>query len=264
MRNTLFRSRIRRALVEWVGPFVLFVITSGGVWVALSSSKLPAEEHKTESGASPAPEAPAGEAVPKDAGVRKKKRKPAGLEEAPQCLTDENAIADIKRRHEELDLRQKGLESRATELDIKEKALVEQLAKIEAVRADIQKTEELRSKEQGAKVGKVVDTFETMTPKSVSAMLAAMDESLAVEAMNRMTTPKLAKVLNLMEPAKSSRLTELLVGMRARSATSSMDIAPSRGGEKKISEPASGSERTPASGASDAGGSKDASEKGGE
>ncbi len=262
--NTLMRARMRRALVEWVGPFLLFVITSGGVWVALSSPRLPAEEHKAEAGASPAPDASASGAPAKESGSRKKKRKPAALEEAPQCLTDENAIADIKRRHEELDLRQKEIEARATELELKEKALGEQLAKIEAVRTDIQKTEELRSKEQGAKVGKVVDTFETMTPKSVSAMLAAMDETLAVEAMNRMTTPKLAKVLNLMEPAKSSRLTELLVGMRARSAAAPTDIAPGKGSDKKTSEPVSGSERTPAADLSDTGASKDASEKGGE
>jgi flagellar motility protein MotE (MotC chaperone) len=262
--KTLIRARIQRALVEWVGPFVLFVLTSGGVWVALSSPQLPAEDHKAEAGASPVPEASGSGTPGKEAGSRKKKRKPAAVEEAPQCLTDENAIADIKRRHEELDLRQREIDSRATELELKEKALGEQLAKIEAVRADIQKTEELRSKEQGAKVGKVVDTFETMTPKSVSAMLAAMDETLAVEAMNRMTTPKLAKVLNLMEPVKSSRLTELLVGMRARSAASPADIAPGKGGDKKNSDSVSGSERSPAAVMPDAGGSKDASEKGGE
>jgi flagellar motility protein MotE (MotC chaperone) len=181
---------------------------------------------------------------------KKKKRKPASLEAAAECLTDENAIADIRSRQDELDLRQKELDSRAAEVDSKERALADQLKKIEAARDEIKKVEELRSKEQGSKVGKVVETFETMTPKSVSSMLSAMDENLAVEAINRMTTPKLAKVLNLMEPSKSSRLTELLVGMRAKV-------------ESKSSVPPSGAERSPSS-QLEAGAEKTASEKGGE
>ncbi|NDD93403.1 hypothetical protein EBZ37_15145 [bacterium] len=51
-----------------------------------------------------------------------------------------------------------------------------------------------------------------MTPKAASQLIATTDERLAVEAMSRMATPKLSKIMNIMEPKRSVRLMELLSG----------------------------------------------------
>ena len=217
-------NKLRR-VSQWLGPVALFVVGAVGTWIALSSPFSPASDSKQ----------------------KETDRKPGSLSSGEQCLTDEAAVADLQKRRSELEAKEKEFEARLSELDVKDKAIQEQLKKIEAVRDDIKKTEELRSKEQGAKVGKVVDTFETMTPKSVSAMLSTMDEQLAVEAMNRMTTPKLAKILNLMEPAKSARLTERLVGMRpelqTKNSTSGMSPEVEKTSPMKNEEI---SERSPA------------------
>jgi flagellar motility protein MotE (MotC chaperone) len=211
-RAELLKLKLARARF-FLGPIALFILGAGGTWIALSSPQVPAAESEKGDHA----ESPATEAGNKPK-AEKKSRKPASLEsQAAECLTDETALSDIQKRRDDLDKREKELEAKGSDLEAKEKAIGEQLKKIEEVREDIRRVEDLRSKEQGLKVGKVVETFETMTPKSVSAMLSSMDEQLAVEAMNRMTTPKLAKVMNLMEPNKSARLTELLVGVRAAS-----------------------------------------------
>jgi len=225
--NRILSSKWMRSSLA---PLTLFTLSALGTWVVLSSSLTPASDQPV-----------------KKEQAESKERKPASMVSESGCLTDENAIADIQRRRADMEAKEKELESRLSELDAKEKAVVEQLKKIEAVRDEIKKTEELRSQQQGAKVGKVVETFETMTPKSVSSMLAAMDENLAVEAMNRISTAKLAKVLNLMEPAKSARLTERLVGMRPelQSKNSSSDIEQED--EKKTSlKTEADSERQPA------------------
>ncbi len=216
----LRRASFSKALIS----VLLFALSAVGTWIGLSSPLLPASEQNAKN-------AEHGE----EKTVEKKDektRKPASLDAREQCLTDETAIADIQRRRGELEAKEKELESRLSELEVKEKAIQEQLKKIELVREDIKKRDELRSQQQSGKVGKVVETFETMTPKSVSAMLAMMDEDLAVEAMNRISTPKLAKVLNLMEPGKSARLTERLVGVRPELQSKDSSSRLSREDEK--------------------------------
>jgi flagellar motility protein MotE (MotC chaperone) len=204
---------------QLVGPGALFLVSAVGTWIALSS-----------------PLSPASGTAGNDK-EKKTARKPASLSsDATGCLTDESAMADIQRRKELIEAKEKEVAARLSEVEAKEKALLEQLKKVEAARDEIKQVETLRSKEQGAKVGKVVETFETMTPKSVSSMLASMDEGLAVETMNRMTTPKLAKVMNLMEPQKSARLTELLVGLRTEVKVSAQKNEGSRSTAPKGSD----------------------------
>jgi hypothetical protein len=52
-----------------------------------------------------------------------------------------------------------------------------------------------------------------MSPKAASAMLSTLDDALAVSAISRMDTLKLAKVMNVMDPSRSSKLSELLTGV---------------------------------------------------
>jgi hypothetical protein len=60
-----------------------------------------------------------------------------------------------------------------------------------------------------------------MSPKAAAEVLAELDEALAVSAINRMETVKLAKIMNKMEAGKSSRLSEILAGVvRARKGIS--------------------------------------------
>jgi flagellar motility protein MotE (MotC chaperone) len=137
------------------------------------------------------------------------------------CLVDASAAEDLQRRRTELDAREKELKAHEAELQARERALEEELKKIAAVREDVEKIESARNRESSEKVSKLVETFETMSPKAASAVMATLDESLAVATMSRISTPKLAKIMNAMEPRKSARLSELLAGVvRARSAIS--------------------------------------------
>jgi flagellar motility protein MotE (MotC chaperone) len=137
------------------------------------------------------------------------------------CLADQSVVEDLRRRRTELEAREKDLQSREAELAAKERAVEEELQKIAQVRSDVEKIESARKKEGDERVTKLVETFETMSPKGASALLATLDESLAVATMSKIATPRLAKIMNSMEPRKSARLSELLAGVvRARGSLS--------------------------------------------
>lgn len=132
------------------------------------------------------------------------------------CVTGA-AIEDLSRQRERLEAKEKELKEKETELKALEQEVREELKKIESARSDLAKVDELKKKENEEKVAKIVETVESMSPKPAAALMASLDDALAVTAMQRLATPKLAKILNVMEPGRSSRLTELLAGVvRAR------------------------------------------------
>lgn len=164
---------------------------------------------------------------------------PANGGDSASCLVDPSAVADLQKERDAIQEKEKTLAAKEAELKAREQALSDEMKKLDETRAQIAASETQKKLELGEKVAKIVETLQTMSPKAASQLLATLDENLAVAAMNQMDTAKLAKMLNLMEPAKSSRLTELLAGV-ARSkdrvvATISDVNSTRKGGEKNDS-----------------------------
>lgn len=157
-----------------------------------------------------------------------------------ECLATAATLEDIRVQRAQLADREKAIQAKEAELTALKAAVEEEFAKLESSRAEILKVEDLSKKENEEKIAKIVETLETMSPKSASVMLAQLDDALAVTAMQRLATPKLAKMMNTMEPRRSARLTELLAGVvRAKSAgPASLGAAATtsnsaKGGEKE-------------------------------
>jgi flagellar motility protein MotE (MotC chaperone) len=127
------------------------------------------------------------------------------------CLP-KSALDDLVKRRKELEKRETELASREQELGSREKATQEELKKIQEVRAEIEKVQGVKTKENEEKIARTVELLETMNPKAASQVISTYDERLAVQAMARMSTPKLSKILNLMETKRSVRLMELMAG----------------------------------------------------
>jgi flagellar motility protein MotE (MotC chaperone) len=159
---------------------------------------------------------------------------------AKSTLPPSSAVDELRRQRDAIDLKQKELASKELELKARERALDEELKKLKDTRDEISKIDDSRKKENEEKVAKFVETLETMSPKASSQLLGSIDESLSVAAIARMSTAKLAKIMNVMDPAKSSKLTELMAGVvRARNPAASA-VAPrpesksvAKGGEKQ-------------------------------
>jgi flagellar motility protein MotE (MotC chaperone) len=135
----------------------------------------------------------------------------AASDGADSCLP-RAALGDLVNRRKELEKREAAIAAREQELAAREKATQEELKKIQQVRAEIDEINGARTKESDERVSRTVEVLEAMTPKAASQVIATYDERLAVKAMSRMSTPKLSKILNLMDPKRSVRLMELLAG----------------------------------------------------
>jgi flagellar motility protein MotE (MotC chaperone) len=138
-------------------------------------------------------------------------------EDATDCLANQAAIEDIQNQREKLSEMRKALADKEKELQARELAVTDELKKLDAARAEIAKMDDLHKQSNQEKITKLVETLEAMPPKSAAALLSTLDDALAVTAMQQLSTPKLAKMMNLMEPARSAKLTEILAGVaRAR------------------------------------------------
>jgi len=137
---------------------------------------------------------------------------PVETESAGEACLPKSALDDLVKRRKELEKREAELASREQELGSREKATQEELKKIQEVRAEIEKVQGVKTKESEEKIARTVEVLETMNPKAASQVISTYDERLAVQAMARMSTPKLSKILNLMETKRSVRLMELMAG----------------------------------------------------
>lgn len=135
-----------------------------------------------------------------------------GSTEADASCLPAQAWSDLSKRRAALEKRESELQAREQELSSREKALAEQIQKLESMRQDIAKVDSENQKEFEVKITRTVELLESMNPKAASALVSSTDERLAVEAMARMSTAKLSKIMNIMEPKRSVRLMELLAG----------------------------------------------------
>jgi flagellar motility protein MotE (MotC chaperone) len=226
-----FDARTIFVLAALVGAGSLFVTTltsdAPETFAVEGAKEVP--EGKTEDAAGAAKEAPA----PVDA-VAAKVIPP----KKNGCLTDEVSITDAQEMKRDLAKRDAELKRRESEVAAKEIAVAEELKKLDSVRDEIKQAQSLGDSKSEEKVGKLVETFESMSPKAAAAIVASVDERLAVEAMARLSSAKLGKILAAMDPAKSAPLAEKLAGVvRAKTrSTASIGAAETtnrvKGGEE--------------------------------
>jgi flagellar motility protein MotE (MotC chaperone) len=213
-----------------------------------------AQSAETEKGAKEAPTAEASKETEKESAKESKvageeneshfAEKAGGPEDDAEvgagniCLPDQATVEDLRKQRDRVEAKQKELAARESDLKARELALQEELKKIQSAREDIAKIEGAKKVESEEKVTKLVETFETMSPKAASQLLVTVDETLAVAAMTRISTAKLAKIMNIMEtsePAKSAKLTELLAGVvRAKVAMNGGSGTSSSAKNRKI------------------------------
>lgn len=136
--------------------------------------------------------------------------------EMPRCMPDQELLTEIKKRRQELEQRQQMLQKKDEDIAVREKVLKEEMKKLEDLRSAMTAQQLVSNAKIEERVAKLVETMQTMSPKASAKLMAEIEEDLAVEAMSRMSTPKLAKILNLIEPTKASILSEKLAGREGK------------------------------------------------
>jgi flagellar motility protein MotE (MotC chaperone) len=183
-------------------------------------------EHKTENKAEHKTEAKKDES-----GHRSAENNPSS-DSSESCLVNELAIEDLKKSKAQIEVKEKEIAAKESEIKVKEEALKEELKKLEKIREEIDHLKTAKKKEEDQKVSRLTETVLTMSPRAASKMFVNMDEKLAVDVMLKMDTDKLAKVLGLMDPVNSSRLSELMAGVQKKVVKNSLG-SEMKGGEQK-------------------------------
>jgi len=135
---------------------------------------------------------------------------PAASVAASECLASEEVIKDLEQREKKIKQREEAMAEKEKELSAQQTAIKEEMNKLETRQGEIQtaKAKELAANEE--KVGKLIETLETMSPKAAAGVLGGVDEDLAVTALSRLTSVKAGKILSSLKNDKSSRLSELM------------------------------------------------------
>jgi flagellar motility protein MotE (MotC chaperone) len=180
----------------------------------------PAPEWLPEPAAGPATD-PVGLAAGSDAAMPEPwdDLDPARLTESEIALLHQLAgrRAALERREREIDERAALVEGAAADLE-------QQIARLEALRAEIAATVEARDAAEEARIASLVKIYETMKPKAAAEIFDRLEMVVLIEVVERMREAKSADVLARMDPVRARQVTselarrsELLEASRERS-----------------------------------------------
>ncbi|MEK7690654.1 MAG: hypothetical protein AAB425_06510, partial [Bdellovibrionota bacterium] len=180
---------------------------------ALLVPSAPAEEVEVAATASPTT-SPSGTPSAQTPGITQDRKFDAlAIEGNRGCLPSHAVIEDLRKKRDELVSEGKKLVDREKEIALKERALDEELRKLKDLKDDILASRETQGKLKAENIERLGQTLETMIPKISSQILVTIDEGLAVAAMEKVSAPKLAKIMNVIDPDKATRLLERLAGV---------------------------------------------------
>lgn len=168
---------------------------------------IPASQGSAESESTVAPVAHAAKSETPATEKVESKPRPA---QSNDCLVSEELVQDLEAREKSLKDRESKLVEREKEIESQKNAITEEVNKLDVMRAEIQGIHGKQLAEREEKVNKLIDTLETMSPKAAAGVMSRIDEDLATLALLRLSTLKSGKILTAMDPAKSSKLSELL------------------------------------------------------
>ncbi len=100
------------------------------------------------------------------------------------------------------------------ELGKAEAQLRERIAEVEAKRAEYEKWMALRDEFLKKAEASVVEIYSRMKPEAAATQIAGMSDEVAAAVLAKLSARNSSAIFNEMEPARASRLADLLGGMR--------------------------------------------------
>ena len=134
----------------------------------------------------------------------------------PRSLTPEeiNVFSKLSERKKQLDLREAELSKLEEELQKQKAELDKKLQQLETTRREIASTLKTRVEADGEKVDKLVQMYSNMKPQQAAKVIETLNEDLAVGVLDKMKKKNAADVLNVMDPKKARKLSEILAGYK--------------------------------------------------
>lgn len=160
-----------------------------------------------------APAAKAAEAAPnggeKDA-AGTDGAKSAGVTEDELSDAELATLQDLAARRDQLDAREKALETKAGMLAVGQKRVDEKIAELKELQATLQGLLKTYDEQETAKLKSLVKIYENMKPKDAAPIFEKLDMDTLLDIVERMREAKVAPVLARMNPAKAKEVTDEL------------------------------------------------------
>ncbi|NQZ02831.1 MAG: hypothetical protein HRT45_19380 [Bdellovibrionales bacterium] len=135
------------------------------------------------------------------------------------ALTKEEKLshfANLNKRKEELDLREKELAELERELQNQREQVEARIEYLESVRRDIAGVLQERVEMDEEKVAQLVDFYSNMKPGQAANIISTINEDLAIQVLSKMKKKNAAQILNMIEPAKARVLSEKFAGYKPK------------------------------------------------
>lgn len=181
-------------------------------------------------GASPAaaadaadPAKPAAEAAPSAAPAGETKSgetSPAGTPQTDSAgsSTSEDELSDaelatlqdLAARRDQLDAREKALDTKSGMLAAGEKRVDEKIVELKELQGTLQGLLKTYDEQETAKLKSLVKIYENMKPKDAAPIFEQLDMDTLLDIVERMKEAKVAPVLAKMKPAKAKEVTDEL------------------------------------------------------
>lgn len=126
------------------------------------------------------------------------------------CLTSEESLKDFQAKERSIQAQMTALKQKEEELKSLESSIEAQLAKLDKLQQALTGAAAKEKEEQESKVKRLVDTFETMSPKAAAKVIAELDDQLAAQTLSKLSTTKAGKVLANLNVEKASQLSQII------------------------------------------------------
>lgn len=133
--------------------------------------------------------------------------------EPAQCETPEDMLLLIAREREQIAVQKADAEAKIAEAALASEALNAEIARLEALKKEIDSFAAARSEAQQEELERLVKVYETMKAKEAAALLEEMDMGTTMELFGLMKERKAASILGAMNPVRARAISRILVEM---------------------------------------------------
>lgn len=123
-------------------------------------------------------------------------------------------LEDLAKRREQLDAREKNLDTREALMKATEKQIDEKIGEMTALKDQIEKLLGQQETEEADKIKSLVKIYEGMKAKSAAEIFNQMDMNVLLQVISKMSERKSAPIIAAMDPARANELTVRLTEMK--------------------------------------------------
>lgn len=123
-------------------------------------------------------------------------------------------LEDLAARREELDRREREMETRDALLQAAEKRIDEKVAELKALKAQIERLVVRYDEAEQAKLQSLVKIYESMKPKDAARIFGELEMDILLDVVERMREQKAAPILAKMDPTRAKAVTAELAQRR--------------------------------------------------